>query len=307
MIFLCGIPTEPSLALVVQQVQELGLPHVLFSQRRAAELELAFQIIDGRPAGWLALGGAAYRLEGFTGIYTRLMNHELLPEVEKEPADSPRRLHCQAVHNVLTHWFEIAPGRVLNRMAVVGSNVSKPYQAQIIRRYGFATPETLVTNDPALVREFLARHGRLIYKSISYIRSIVHTVEASDLERLGRIRWCPVQFQEYVEGLNVRVHVLDRQVFATAIHANTTDYRYAYLNGEEEELEPIELLAETVERCIALVRGLDLNFAGVDLKLAPDGRVFCLEVNPCPAFSYYECQSGQPIAQAVARYLAGRD
>jgi hypothetical protein len=28
-------------------------------------------------------------------------------------------------------------------------------------------------------------------------------------------------------------------------------------------------------------------------------------VNPSPAFSYYEAHTGQPIAQAIARYLAG--
>jgi hypothetical protein len=307
MIFLCGIPTESSLRLVIEQAQELGLPHVLFNQRDFADLELELQVIDGRVAGWMHLGSMGYRLEGFTGIYTRLMNHDLLPEVEKEPPNSPKRLHCQAVHNVLVRWFEIAPGRVLNRTAVVGSNLSKPYQAQIIRRYGFHTPETLVTNDPQLVREFLARHGRLIYKSVSYIRSIVTTVEAGELQRLGSIRWCPVQFQEYVEGTNVRVHVLDRQVFATAIHTSVTDYRYAYLRGEEEELEPTVLPAETAERCIALTRALGLDFAGVDLKIAPDGRVFCFEVNPCPAFSYFELRSGQPIARAVARFLAGID
>lgn len=305
MIFLCGIPTEPSLALVIQQVRELGLPHVLFNQRRFADLEMEFRIINGRPSGWLSVGNGGYQLEHFTGIYTRLMNHDLLPEVEKEPDHSAKRLYCRAVHSILTHWFEIAPGRVLNRMAVVGSNLSKPYQAQIIRRYGFSTPDTLITNDPKLVQDFLAKHGRLIYKSISYIRSIVRTLEKRDLERLEHIRWCPVQFQEYVEGTNVRVHVLDRQVFATAIHASATDYRYAYLTGEDEELEPIDLPSDTADKCVALTRALGLHFSGVDLKITPGGRVFCLEVNPCPAFSYYEMRSGQPIARAVARFLAG--
>jgi hypothetical protein len=32
-----------------------------------------------------------------------------------------------------------------------------------------------------------------------------------------------------------------------------------------------------------------------------------LEANPCPAYSYYEAHTGQPIARAVARYLAGAD
>ena len=40
------------------------------------------------------------------------------------------------------------------------------------------------------------------------------------------------------------------------------------------------------------------------LKLTPDQQVYCFEVNPSPAFSYYEAHTGQPIAQAIARYLA---
>jgi hypothetical protein len=28
-------------------------------------------------------------------------------------------------------------------------------------------------------------------------------------------------------------------------------------------------------------------------------------VNPCPGFSYFEAHTGQPIARAVAQWLAG--
>ena len=58
---------------------------------------------------------------------------------------------------------------------------------------------------------------------------------------------------------------------------------------------------------MALARGLGLPFAGIDLKVAPDGRVVCFEVNPSPGFSYYEANTGQPIAAAVAEYLACGD
>jgi hypothetical protein len=34
--------------------------------------------------------------------------------------------------------------------------------------------------------------------------------------------------------------------------------------------------------------------------------VFCFEVNPSPGYSYFEANTGQPIARAVARYLAGK-
>jgi len=49
---------------------------------------------------------------------------------------------------------------------------------------------------------------------------------------------------------------------------------------------------------------MGLGFAGIDLRRTPDGELICFEVNPSPAFSYYEAQTGQPIAEALAAYLA---
>ena len=66
----------------------------------------------------------------------------------------------------------------------MGSNASKPYQAQLIRAHGFAVPETLITNDPEEVRAFQRQHPRVIYKSISGVRSIVQTLAEEDLARL---------------------------------------------------------------------------------------------------------------------------
>jgi glutathione synthase/RimK-type ligase-like ATP-grasp enzyme len=165
----------------------------------------------------------------------------------------------------------------------------------------------MVTNDPELVRAFYARHKRVVYKSISGVRSIVESLNDGALERLDQIRWCPTQFQAFVEGTNVRVHTVGAHVFATAIHPLATDYRYAAKQGSEVELEEFTLPDELAERCLKLARALGLAFAGIDLKLTPQGEVYCFEVNPSRAFSYYEAHTGQPIARAVVHYLAGLD
>ena len=70
-------------------------------------------------------------------------------------------------------------------------------------------------------------------------------------------------------------------------------------------MHAIGLPDELAERCLRLAQALGLAFAGIDLKLTPDKQAYCFEVNPSPAFSYYEAHTGQPIAQAVACYLAG--
>jgi glutathione synthase/RimK-type ligase-like ATP-grasp enzyme len=188
----------------------------------------------------------------------------------------------------------------------MGSNFSKPFQAQLIKRYGFEVPETLITNDPDLVRAFRARHGRIIYKSISGVRSIVQTLTDEDMLRIDNIRWCPTQFQAFVEGTNVRVHTVGDKVFATGINTDATDYRYAHRqSGDHAELRPVELSDDLAEMCVKLSAGLGLAFAGIDLKITPENSVYCFEVNPSPAFSYYESQTDQPISRAVADYLSG--
>ena len=75
--------------------------------------------------------------------------------------------------------------------------------------------------------------------------------------------------------------------------------------GEAAVLTATEIASDVASRCVALARALGLAFAGVDLKITPEGEVYCFEVNPTPAFSYYESNTGQPIALEVARYLAG--
>ena len=189
--------------------------------------------------------------------------------------------------------------RIPSRM----SNGSKPYQAQLIREHGFSVPATLVTNDPAAARRFHERHHRVVYKSISGVRSIVRELGGEDGHRLELIRWCPVQFQEYVPGTDVRVHVVGRETFATRIVSDRVDYRYAGQDGGSTLLEEHQLSDGVAERCADLAADLDLPLAGIDLRITDGGRVVCFEVNPSPAFSYYESHTGQPIAAAVARLL----
>ena len=59
------------------------------------------------------------------------------------------------------------------------------------------------------------------------------------------------------------------------------------------------LNAHTLKRLDEIAVGMDPR----GLAVTPDGRWFCFEVNPSPAFSYYQKAIGQPIAAAVARLL----
>jgi glutathione synthase/RimK-type ligase-like ATP-grasp enzyme len=303
MILLCGIPSEPPVAMLREALEELGVPSIVFNQRAFGATEFGFDLGKAVLSGSLMVAGERHSLTDIAGVYMRLIDEEALPEFRALPPDAPERQRCRNLHDAFLHWLEITPARVVNRCRPMSSNLSKPYQAQLIEQHGFATPTTLITNDPGLVREFHAEHGRVIYKSISGIRSIVQELTAADRDRLEQIRWCPTQFQAFVEGTNVRVHVVGEEVFATRIESDVTDYRYARRQGGESVLSATELGADLSERCVRLAAALELPFAGIDLKITPATEVFCFEVNPSPGYTYYESNTGQPIARALARYL----
>lgn len=306
MILLCGIPSESPLALVRRRIEDAGFDCVVLNQREIADIDLEMSVVAGRATGLLTVRGQSYALEHVDGVYLRLMDDSLLPELRAEAPDSLLRVHSRRVHEMLLAWTEITSARVVNRPSAMGSNGSKPYQAQLIRDSRFEVPETLITNEPDLVTEFRDRFGRLVYKSMSGVRSIIRVLDDDAAAGLDAIRWCPVQFQRYVEGTDIRVHTVDTDVFATSISSDAPDYRYAAQDtGRAATLAPLDLPDDVAARCTALAANLGLAVSGIDLRRTPSGHYVCFEVNPCPVFSYYEAATGQEISTAIATFLAG--
>jgi glutathione synthase/RimK-type ligase-like ATP-grasp enzyme len=189
----------------------------------------------------------------------------------------------------------------------MAANNSKPYQLALIAACGFAVPDTLVTTDAAAVRRFCRRHGTVIYKSVSGVRSIVSRLDAVGRDALADVANCPTQFQEYVPGSDMRVHVMGDALLATEIRSDADDYRYASRSGADVAMAPATLPEDVAEACRAMVRTMGLLVAGIDLRRTPAGAWFCFEVNPSPGFTYFEAAAGQPIAAAIADLLLHHD
>jgi hypothetical protein len=315
-VLLWGVPTEGPIAMVAEALARLGADAVTVHPRAAGEQQAVLGLNagpgDAKLTGSIQVEGRRVELAGVRGVYLRPVEPELVPELARLAATAPERIHARLVHDTLVAFTEIAGVltgcRVANRLSSMASNISKPYQAQAVLRHGFSTPATLVSDDPDEVLDFVALYGAVVYKSISGVRSIVTAFDlTSDRSRLGRLRWCPVQFQERVLGPDVRVHVVGEEVFAARAETEAVDYRYARAQvGQDARLSKYRLTDAIANQCIALAADLDLPFSGIDLKLAPDGRVVCFEVNPSPGFPWYEQEAGLPISDAVARWLTRR-
>lgn len=308
MIVLWGVPGDGPLDAVHACLARIGADFRLLDQRDAARSNATMRI--ERRSLVLAIEGAH---DGDRLDFKHVGAAYLRP-IETERA-LPRELagdrtawaKADGMDRALITWADLTTALAINPPAAMAVNNSKPYQLRLITQYGFAVPDTLVTTDPAAVRAFAARHGRLIYKSVSGTRSIVNVLDEAGLERLEDVANAPTQFQAYVPGFDVRVHVVGQEVFASEVKSAAHDYRYASLSGDDVELAATTVPTEISDRCRIMVAGMGLAVAGVDLRCTPDGRWFCFEVNPSPAFVYYEEATGQPIGQAIAHLLISAD
>jgi len=301
-VLICGVASESPLAMAIEAAERLGVAFHVIDQRRLAGQDIEVGVKGGKLIARWWNGTQAVDLTRCGGAYTRAVPAGLL----RDPPTDPRGLlHRHYFVDALNAWLEAAPLRVANRIAAGISNASKPWQAQLIRRAGFATPESLLTNDPEAVRAFRKQHGRVIFKSASGVRSIVTRLAGTQDAQLDRVRALPTLFQAFVPGVNYRVHVVGERVVCTRVDSDATDYRYAGREGMAARMQPDRLPPELARRCVGLAAGMGLELAGIDLKRRPDGEYVCFEVNPSPAYSCFDRESAEAVAEALVIHLSG--
>ena len=303
MVILYGLGKESPVELIGNALEDMGQPFLTINHHNISELNLSYSFSNGVMTGEFSLGDTGVALESITGIYYRPVHFSVLRQFKDWDPASAKYQNLHQAFTCFEKWIDLFPAKVLNRRIPMLSNSSKPYQMMLIKQSGFSVPGSLISNRQQDVQAFAASQGSLIYKSASSVRSIVNSLDSNT--PLSGIAHCPVLFQQKLEGTNYRVHVVHDQVFATKILTDATDYRYAHKQQLESTLSETTIPGDIQSRCIALAALLELPLAGIDLMHC-HGRDewFCFEVNPSPGYSFYEKQTGQPIAKAIATYLS---
>lgn len=195
-----------------------------------------------------------------------------------------------------------------------GRATHKALQLREARRSGLVTPRTVITNDPASARAFVAELGStpVVYKSFLAHEGAwreTRVLRPGEAERLDLVQLAPVIFQEYIDGdIDVRVTVIGDVVLAAAVHsaktAYATDYRMAL---QTVPMEPYELPGDVQRRVIRLMRRLGLVYGAIDLRVRPDGEHVFFEVNPSGQWLFVEDRTGLPLTRTFVDTLAAAD
>ncbi len=306
MILVSGILGDGLIELMCARLNHLGYEYVLLDELRfPGEFDIAWQVSRGGVTGYISSPKGKVSLEDITGVYARYV-HYRDGRRQNGVSEREQELLKSEYQASLMQLYDALPCVVVNRVRASTSNDSKMYQQFLIRSAGLLTPKTLVTTVPGEAEAFYERCGKkVIFKSLSGVRSIVRRLEDADLPRLKLVQNCPTQFQEVVDGVDIRVHTVGTQLFATELVSEASDYRYAARSGASLSAREIEVPSEVAAACLELTRACGLMVAGIDLRRTPDHRYYCFEVNPSPGFLFYECATGQPISEAVAKLLRG--
>lgn len=202
----------------------------------------------------------------------------------------------------------------------------KELQLRRAAALGLRIPETLISNDPTLVRAFVdevrATGGTVVTKMQSSfavwrdgLEHVVFTSRVDDaaVADLGGLRFCPMQFQREIQKrLELRVTVVGDDVFCAAVDSQrqpqtALDWRVDGV-GLLHAWERFSLPLDVERSLVRLVRSFGLGFAAADFIVTPADELVFLEINAGGEWYWLDegarDRPGFPIADAIASWLA---
>lgn len=290
MIYTVGIASESTIAHFTDAAEARGV-HVetvdLSEVVRRDDWHLAIGV--ARPA---RLGEHTLDPEG--SYYCRINDLSSLAE------DREQALRWRWLTTALTAWLDQIPGLVVNRPSIRSDNGSKPLHERSLAKAGFRVPPGITGSSPDRLRAF-AEAGPTIVKAVSGVRADSRLLRPGELA--GFDPWQgPIHLQRYVPGRDVRAHVVGDRVHAEEITSGAVDYR----TDPDAVFTPYELPGPLAEQVVRHTADLGMTLAGWDFKVAEDGTHWCLEVNPMPAYDWYDRRLGGDITASLLALLQGR-
>ena len=292
-------------AIVATALDRLGERCVRWNTARQARAETAVRLPatpgPGGPHWTLDLG--AGRLPADLVVWNRRIERDPRPDGELTEAD---RIVAQREHRAFVDGavalLNTAATRINDAYAAARAE-NKALQLAAAGRAGLATPETLITNAPEQIRQFVAVHEAegVIAKPFS------PTVWASDDgEFVGRsarvtaamlpddrlLRACPMIFQTYVpKRFEVRVTCFGPTLVAARLDSQaheSSQVDWRAISPRRLAIEPIELPEAVRAGCAALLEDLGLAFGCIDMVVTPAGEWVFLEINQMGQFLWLE-------------------
>ena len=180
-----------------------------------------------------------------------------------------------------------------------------------------------MTSNAHSARAFFSEHnGNLIGKAVKH--GFTHhrnTVTVATTQRLDEEFFqlfdhyvaTPMIYQREIrKAFDVRVIVVQDEVFATAIHSQDfaeteVDWRVWDVGDFDLRHEPTTLPTVVADGCRKITRHFGLKYSAIDLVCGRDGHFYFLEMNPNGQWAWIERRTGYRIRDALLRGMGLSD
>lgn len=192
---------------------------------------------------------------------------------------------------------------------------NKIYQLKIAKELGFRMPDTLITNQHSILRNFIDKHKEnIIVKPIRQgrireqngFKSIfTNKINSNTIKELENYNLTPCIFQEYIEKeYELRITVVGNKIFSAKVDSQKLEETKIDWRKKKIPFEPYLLPSEISEKCLALTQKLNLSFGAIDIIRNKNGEYVFLEINPNGQWAWLETEAGLKISDEIINFLA---
>ncbi|MET7701620.1 MULTISPECIES: ATP-grasp ribosomal peptide maturase [unclassified Streptomyces] len=292
--------------MVVAKLYERGVPVVrLDPADLPGKAVLSADYAHGDFDGYLSVNGHVLSMGGLRSVWLRRPGEPAAHAPEPSPwltAETGQALFGM-LYSASTRW--------MNHPRRAEQARHKPWQLRVAQRSGFAVPPTVITTAPKVAQQFVEEYRDVVVKSASGPPpgdppvALPTTLIGPDADFSG-VAAGPALLQQYIpKRADIRLTCIGPRMFAArkAAGPGQVDGRFGDTGHMWEIAVVPDRIARSVHEYLALA---GLAYAAFDFAEDEDGVWWFLEGNQGGQFGFVELETGQPIAEEVALWLAQR-
>ncbi|GLW46635.1 ATP-grasp ribosomal peptide maturase [Streptomyces sp. NBRC 14336] len=290
--------------MVVAGLHSLGTPVLRLNPADLpGKAVLSADYAHGDFTGHLSVNGHVLSMGGLRSVWVRR------PGEPAAHAPEPSPWLTAETRQALYGMLYSATARWMNHPRDAERARLKPWQLRVAHLSGFAVPPTVFTTSPRLAREFAEEHKDVVVKSASGPppeepgMALPTTLIGPEAD-FSAVAAGPALLQRYVpKRADIRLTCVGTQLFAArkAAEPGQVDGRYGDTGHPWQPVSVPGRIAASVREYAALA---SLAYAAFDFAEDEDGVWWFLECNQGGQFGFIELETGQPIAESVARWLS---
>ncbi|PSM43230.1 hypothetical protein C6Y14_13925 [Streptomyces dioscori] len=268
---------------------------------------LSGEYVRGTFRGHLSVGGRLVSMGGLRSVWIRRPG--AAASHAAEASDWLTEESAQALYGMLRS----TDARWMNHPDAARRARHKPWQLSLAQRCGLPVPATLITTFPQAARDFADRFPDLVVKPVSGAhpqeppRAVPTSRVAPDTD-FAAVAFGPTLLQRrVVKRADIRLTCVGERMFAARktvapdADPDEVDVRFATSSAL---WQPVDTPSSVAAGVRTYLREAGLAFGAFDFAEDAEGMWWFLECNQSGQFGFVQIESGQPIAAAVADWLA---